>query len=65
MGLSLWLLFFGLQCVQAASPPLYVFANVREGELGLINTETDQLVLVPVKTLPGWPGNDVVHKQHA
>ena len=46
-------------------PPLYVFADIKDGELGLINTETDQLVQVDVVGLEGWPGNGVVHKQHS
>jgi len=44
---------------------LYVFADIGDGQLGLINTETDQLVQVDVASMPDWPGNGVVHKQHA
>jgi hypothetical protein len=47
------------------SPPLYVFADIGDGQLGLINTDTDVLIQVDVASLPGWPGNGVVYKQHA
>ncbi|HAY78933.1 MAG TPA: hypothetical protein DCY79_03930 [Planctomycetaceae bacterium] len=50
---------------QVANPKLYVFADIGDGQLGLINTQTDQLVQVDVAGLPGWPGNGIVHKQHA
>ena len=67
--LMTWLLastmvFFGHQRGDA-SPPLYVFADVADGQLGMINTETDQIIQIDVVNLPGWPGNGVVHKQHA
>lgn len=46
-------------------PNLYVFADIGDGQLGLINTQTDQLIQVDVASMPDWPGNGVVHKQHA
>lgn len=50
---------------QAEDPNLYVFADIKDGQLGLINTETDQILQVDAASLPGWPGNGVVFKQHA
>ena len=41
-------------------PKLYVFADIGDGQLGLINTETDQLIQVDVASMPDWPGNGVV-----
>lgn len=66
----LFCLLFGFMCTQEVNsqsidPKLYVFADVGDGQLGLINTETDQLIQVDVASMPGWPGNGVVHKQHA
>jgi hypothetical protein len=51
--------------VSADSPPLFVFADIGDGQLGLINTETDVLIQVDVSKMDGWPGNGVVFKQHA
>ena len=59
--------FLGTSAVFGApeDPKLYVFADIGDGQLGLINTETDQLVQVDVSSMPDWPGNEFVHKQHA
>ncbi len=59
--------FLGTSAVNGApeDPKLYVFADIGDGQLGLINTETDQLIQVDVASMPDWPGNGVVHKQHA
>lgn len=59
-------LILGISASSAsASEPLYVFADIGDSQLGLINTDTDQLIQVDVGSLPGWPGNGVVLKQHA
>jgi hypothetical protein len=63
--LALLSIALGFQPAHAKSPPLFVFADIGDGQLGLINTETDQLIQVDVVDLDGWPGNGVVVKQHA
>ena len=40
---------------------LYGFVNMMERELGLINTETDDLVLVPLENIENYPGGRPQH----
>jgi hypothetical protein len=58
-------LLFASQTPLQDSPPLYVFADIGDGQIGLINTDTDQLIQVNVVDMAGWPGNGIVLKQHA
>ena len=46
--------FLGTSAVNGApeDPKLYVFADIGDGQLGLINTETDQLIQVDVASMP-------------
>ena len=45
----------GMKGAQTKLADLYVFGELGGEMLGLINTETDQLVQVDLLSLPGWP----------
>ena len=40
---------------------IYTFVNINSIELGLINTETDELVQIPLESLKGYPGGKPQH----
>lgn len=40
---------------------LYAFVNIGSEELGLINTQTDQIIQMPLSSLPGYPGGKPQH----
>jgi len=47
--------------VHAQLANLYVFIEYGDADLGLINTETDQLIQVNLPSMTGWPGSTPQH----
>ena len=47
--------------VSAQLANLFVFIEFGDGDLGLINTETDQMIQVNLISMAGWPGSTPQH----